>query len=190
MRGKEQGAEEGEVEHEGDRVRRRPGRRLKEHTRYTVKDLSVHTQNALPGKHKVVYSYDPARKTDKYLITNELTWEGLKVVKESFQRWTIEEFFRIWGGACVRKRPRSDNNVVPADSETGPITVQSVVRPTILENPQNFVSLIKSSEGETFLDRWLVQLNKDAIRKRVAKSDVVYLDQDADAKEVKQHVAA
>ena len=80
--------------------------------------------------------------------------------------------------------------LVSADLETGPITVQSVVRPTILENPQNFVSLIKSSEGETFLDRWLVQLNKDAIRKRVAKSDVVYLDQDADAKEVKQHVAA
>jgi len=61
--------------------------------------------------------------------------------------------------------------LVSADSKTGPITVQSVVRLSILENAQNFVSLIKSPEGEKFLNRWLAQLSKDAIRKRVTKSD-------------------
>ena len=150
--------------------------------------------NALPGRHKIVYSYDPKRKTDKYLITNELTWEGLKVVKEYFHRWTIEEFFRNakqqlnMEGACVRTEQgvtitlflltcidslfhMKIAKLVSADSKTGPITVQSVVRLSILENAQNFVSLIKSPEGEKFLNRWLAQLSKDAIRKRVTKSD-------------------
>jgi len=66
--------------------------------------------HALPGLHKVVYSYDPERKTEKYLITNELTWEGVKLVKEYFHRWVIEEFFRNakqqlnMEGACVRSK--------------------------------------------------------------------------------------
>lgn len=55
----------------------------KEKNLYTIKER-VCIINALPGKHKVVYSYDPKKKTGKYLITNELTWEGLKVVKEYF----------------------------------------------------------------------------------------------------------
>ena len=185
---------------------------LKEHTLYTVKER-VCILNALPGKHKVVYSYDPKRKTDKYLITNELTWEGLKVVKEYFHRWTIEEFFRNakqqlnMEGACVRSKQGVTITLflltcidsllhmkiaalVSADSETGPITVQSVVRLTILENAQNFVSLIKSPKGDKLLDRWLEQLRKDAVRKRVAKSDVVYLDQGANLNKAKHHVAA
>ena len=80
--------------------------------------------------------------------------------------------------------------LVSADSKTGPITVQSVVRLSILENAQNFVGLVKSPEGERFLDRWLAQLSKDAVRERVVKSEVVYLDQGTDSREASQHVAA
>jgi len=189
------------IESEGDLETGR-----EERTLYTEKKR-VCVLNALPGKHKVVCGYDPKRKTHKYLVTNELTWEGLKVVKEYFHRWTIEEFFRNakqqlnMEGACVRTEQgvtitlflltcidslfhMKIAKLVSADSKTGPITVQSVVRLSILENAQNFVSLIKSPEGEKFLNRWLAQLSKDAIRKRVVKSDVVYLDQDGGLKEV------
>ena len=185
---------------------------LEEHLLYTVKER-VCTLNALPGKHKVVYSYDPKRKTDKYLITNELTWEGLKVVKEYFHRWVIEEFFRNakqqlnMEGACVRTEQgvtitlflltcidsllhMKIVELASANSETGPITVQSIVRLSILENARNFVSLIKSPEGEEFLDRWLTQLYKDAIRKRVVKSEVMYIGEDANVKAAKRNVAA
>ena len=74
---------------------------------YKIKEKACRI-NALPGLHKVVYSYDPERGTEKYLITNELTWEGVKLVKEYFHRWVIEEFFRNakqqlnMEGACVR----------------------------------------------------------------------------------------
>jgi len=47
----------------------------------------------------------------------------------------------------------------------------------VLENAEKFVSLIKSSEGEKFLDRWLKQLKADAIRYRKAKSKIGCLDQ-------------
>ncbi|MAG13352.1 MAG: hypothetical protein CMN78_02020 [Spirochaetales bacterium] len=57
---------------------------------------------------------------------------------------------------------------IATDPETGPITVQSVVQLTTLENAQNFVSLIKSPKGDKPIDRWLEQLRKDAIRKRAA----------------------
>ena len=46
-----------------------------------------------------------------------------------------------------------------------------------MENVENFVKLIKSANGEEFLDRWVKQLKENAIRKRKVKSDVIYLDQ-------------
>jgi hypothetical protein len=156
--------------------------------------------HALPGKHKVIYSYDEEKKTRKYLITNELTWEGVKVVKEYFCRWVIEEFFRNakqqlnMEGACVRSEQgvaiklllvtcidslihMKIAKLVSANSKSGAITFQSVIRLAILENAENFVTLIKSPKGEDFLKRWLDQLKKDAIRKRKVKSEVGYLDQ-------------
>jgi len=156
--------------------------------------------NALPGRHKVVYSYDAQKGTEKYLITNALNWEGVKVVREYFKRWVIEEFFRNakqqlnMEGACVRSEQgvaiklllvtcvdslfhMQIAKLVSGDSQSGPITVQSVIRLAELENAENFVQLIKSPAGERFLKKWLAQLQKDAIRKRKVKSAVEYLDQ-------------
>ena len=134
-------------------------------------------------------------------------------MKEYFHRWVIEEFFRNakqqlnMEGACVRTEQgvtitlflltcidsllhMKIVELASANSETGPITVQSIVRLSILENARNFVSLIKSPEGEEFLDRWLTQLYKDAIRKRLVKSEVVYIGEDANVKAAKRNVAA
>jgi len=166
---------------------------------YEIKEKTCRI-HALPGLHKVVYSYDPERGTEKYLITNELTWEGVKVVKEYFHRWVIEEFFRNakqqlnMEGACVRSKQgvaitlflltcvdslfhMQIAKLVSENLQTGPITVQSIVRLAVLENAENFVRLIKSSKGERFLKRWIKQLKVDALRHRKVKSEVGYLDQ-------------
>ena len=167
---------------------------------YEIKEKTCRI-HALPGLHKIVYSYDPEKGTEKYLITNELTWEGVKLVKEYFNRWVIEEFFRNakqqlnMEGACVRSEQgvaitlflltcvdslfhKEIAKLVSVNSKSEPITVQSVVRLAVLENAEKFVSLIKSPEGEKFLDRWIKQLKADAVRQRKVKSEVGYLDQE------------
>ena len=65
----------------------------KEKVIYHLK-ISTVRLNSLPGKHRIVQSFDPAKKTTKYLLTNELTWEGIKIVTVYCHRWVIEEFFR------------------------------------------------------------------------------------------------
>jgi hypothetical protein len=171
----------------------------KEKVLYEIKEKSCRI-HALPGLHKVVYSLDPKKGTEKYLVTNELTWEGVKLVKEYFHRWVIEEFFRNakqqlnMEGACVRSKQgvaitlflltcvdslfhREIAKLVSGSSQSEPVTVQSIVRLAELENAENFVRLIKSPEGKKFLQRWIDQLSKDAIRRRKVKSEVGYLDQ-------------
>jgi hypothetical protein len=166
---------------------------------YEIKEKTCRI-HALPGLHKVVYSYDPEKRSEKYLITNELTWEGVKLVKEYFHRWVIEEFFRNakqqlnMEGACVRSKQgvaitlflltcvdslfhREIAKLVSENSKAEPITVQSIVRLAVLENAENFVSLIKSSKGEKFLKRWITQLKTDALRHRKIKSEIGYLDE-------------
>lgn len=166
---------------------------------YEIKE-QILTIHALPGKHKVIYSYDKAKETEKYLITNALTWEGIKVVKEYFCRWVIEEFFRNakqqldMEGASVRSEQGvaiklflltcidslfhiKIAKLVSENSKSGALTFQSIVRLSIYENAENFVKLIKSPEGESFLNRWLNQLKSDSIRKRKIKSEINYLDQ-------------
>ncbi len=144
---------------------------------YEIKEKTCRI-HALPGLHKVIYSYDPERGTEKYLITNELTWEGVKLVREYFHRWVIEEFFRNakqqlnMEGACVRSKQgvaitlflltcvdslfhMQIAKLVSENLQSGPITVQSIVRLAVLENAENSVNLIKSSKGETFLKWWI-----------------------------------
>ena len=48
-------------------------------------------------------------------------------------------------------------------SQSEPITVQSVIRLVELENRQNFIEMIQSIEGESFLKRWLTQLKGNVI---------------------------
>ncbi|MBM3301003.1 MAG: transposase [Deltaproteobacteria bacterium] len=167
---------------------------------YQIKEKSCRI-HALAGLHKVVYSVDPKKGTEKYLITNELSWEGVKLVKEYFHRWVIEEFFRNakqqlnMEGACVRSKQgvaitlflltcvdslfhREIARRVSVSSQSEPITVQSIVRLAELENAENFVRLIKGPQGEEFLRRWIEQLKAEAIRPRKVKSAVGYLDQE------------
>jgi hypothetical protein len=159
--------------------------------------------NSFSGKHKIIYSYDPKRESEKYLITNELTWEGIKIVKEYFHRWVIEEFFRNakqqlnMEGACVRSEQgvtitlllvsfidslfhKEIAKLVSKNLQSEPITVQSIVRLAEIENVENLAKLIKSPKGDAFLKKWIKHLKDNALIKRKVKSEVIYLDQKVD----------
>lgn len=66
--------------------------------------------------------------------------------------------------------------LVSINSQSGPITVQSIVRLAVLENTENFVQMIKGLRGKEFLDRWILQLKADAVRHCKVKSEAGYLD--------------
>jgi len=59
-------------------------------------------------------------------------------------------------------------------SQSEPITVQSVIRLVELENRQNFIEMIQSIEGESFLKRWLTQLKGNVIIVQKVESYIEY----------------
>ena len=59
-----------------------------------------------------------------------------------------------------------------------------------LENAKSFVNLIRSDEGDKFIERWLSQLQEDAVRERKIKSQVNYIyDENNNIKEELDDVA-
>lgn len=170
-----------------------------ERTLYKVQRV-VARIHAFPGKHVIVRSFDVEKKTVKYLITNELTWEGAKVIHEYCQRWVIEEFFRNakqlldMEGACIR----SEQGVAitlflvtlldallhlevfrraSIDPQSEPITVQSIIRVQQIKNIQNFIEVIQDEEQrDEFLQKWVSQLEEDAIQPRRKRYPLVELE--------------
>ena len=170
-----------------------------ERTLYKVQRVAAKV-HALPGKHVIVRSFDVEKKTIKYLISNELSWEGAKVIHEYCQRWVIEEFFRNakqllnMEGACIR----SEQGVAIAlflvtlldallhlevfrraslDPQSEPITVQSIIRLQQIENIQNFIEVIQDEEQrDEFLEKWVSQLEEDAIQPRRKRYQLVELE--------------
>lgn len=171
----------------------KPEKSLYEFKRTVIK---IH---AFAGKHVLIRSYDLERETVKYLITNELTWEGVKILTEYSHRWVIEEFFRNAKqllnieGACIR----SEQGVTLAlflvtlldalfhleivrrtslNSQTEPVTVQSIQRLAQLENIQNLIKIIRDNDRrDEFLKHWVNQLEDDAIRYRRKRYELVEL---------------
>jgi SRSO17 transposase len=169
---------------------------------------AVVKMRAYAGKHKVVRSYDPTRQTVKYLITNALSWEAVKVITEYSVRWVIEEFFRNakqlldMEGACVRSKQgvalalflvtyvdallhfevyrRSASKHSPSE----PVTVQSIIRLAQLENVENFITIVEDTEQwMSFRDRWVAVLKKHAVRERTVRKPLVELDPSRPAQE-------
>lgn len=171
----------------------------RERTLYKIR-RAVAKIHVFPGKHVIVRSFDVEKKTTKYLITNELTWEGAKVIHEYCQRWVIEEFFRNakqlldMEGACIR----SEQGVAIAlflvtlldallhlevfrraseNPQTDPLTVQSIIRLQQIANIQNFIEVIQDEEQrDEFLEKWVSQLEEDAIRHRRKRYELVELE--------------
>jgi hypothetical protein len=156
---------------------------------------------AYAGTHNVIRSYDPTRQTVKFLITNALSWEAVKVITEYSVRWVIEEFFRNakqlldMEGACVRSKQgvtlalflvtyvdallhfevyqRSASKHSPSE----PVTVQSIIRLAHLENVESFIHIVEDTEQWIpFRDRWLTVLKKHALRERTLRKPLVEIE--------------
>ena len=168
----------------------------KEKVLYQLKVATIKL-NSIPGKHRIVESIDPAKQTTKYLLTNKLTWEGIKIIKTYSNRWVIEEFFRNakqlldMEGATVR----SEQGVTLAlclvswidfllhlenykQSTAGKLTKESLTIPSIVrqaqyENLEAFLEKIK--EDEDFVQRWCEVEKSNINRNRKKRKELVRL---------------
>ena len=155
--------------------------------------------NAISGKHRLVESIDPAAQKSKYLISDKLTWEAVKMISVYALRWNIEEFFRNakqltdMEGATIR----SEQGVTLALclvswidfllhhenyklSTAGKLTKESLTIPSIVRNAQyeNLKAFLeKVRNDEDFVDKWL-KVEKERIeRKRKKRFQLVELNQ-------------
>ena len=177
----------------------------KEKVLYHVKFSTVRL-NAIPGKHRLVESYDPNKMTTKYLLTNELTWESTKIISVYSYRWVIEEFFRNakqltdMEGVTIR----SEQGVTLAlclvswidfllhyenykQSTAGKLTKESLTIPSIVrqlqfENLEAFLDRVQ--RDEKFVAKLLAVTQENINRNRKKANDLVLFG-DSNAQEEK-----
>lgn len=168
----------------------------KEKVLYHTKTDTVNLSSL--GKHRVLESIDPIKKTTKYLVTNELTWEAVKIISVYSGRWVIEEFFRNakqlldMEGAIVRSEQgvtlalclvswidfllhhenykRSTVKGLPKES----LTIPSIIRQAQYENLEAFIEKIKD---ESFVKRWFKLEEEKINRKRKKRKELVEINQ-------------
>ena len=168
-----------------------------EKTLYYVKIETVYL-NSIPGKHRVIESTDPVRKTVKYLLTNELSWEPSKIITVYGNRWVIEEFFRNakqlsdMEGVTVRSEQgitvslclvfwidfllhyenhkQSTSEKLPKDS----LTIPSIIRRAQYENLEAFIGRVQNEED--FVTKWTEAEKRKINRKRKIRKELVEID--------------
>jgi hypothetical protein len=174
----------------------------KEKVLYHAKIANVRL-NSIAGKHRVVESFDPEKKTAKYLLTDQLTWEAVKIISTYANRWVIEEFFRNakqltdMEGATIRSEQgvtislclvswidsllhlENWKRSIAGELTREPLTVPSMVRRAQYENLQAFLERIE--EDKDFVERWLDVEKEYVNRKRKKRYELIDLD-DREAK--------
>jgi hypothetical protein len=161
--------------------------------------ISTVRLNAIPEKQRLVESFDPIKKTTKYLITNELTWESTKIISTYNYRWVIEEFFRNakqltdMEGATIR----SEQGVTLAlylvswidfllhhenykQSISGELTKESLTIPSIVRQLQyeNLLEVLSRVQNEKeFVAKWLDVTRKKIYRNRKKHKELVLLNE-------------
>ena len=155
--------------------------------------------NAFTGKHRIAESVDPVKGTRKYLISDQLNWDPIKMVSAYSQRWVIEEFFRNakqladMEGVSIR----SEQGVTLAlclvswidfllhfenyeQSTAGELSKESLTIPSIVRQWQfeNFKALIQRvQDDETFVEKWIQVQSQQMYRKRKKRKPLILLDQ-------------
>jgi hypothetical protein len=161
--------------------------------------------NAVSGKHRVVESMDVESGTFKYFISDQLTWEAVKMIKSYSFRWVIEEFFRNakqlsdMEGATIRSEQgvtlalclvswidfllhlenykQSTAGKLPQDS----LTIPSIVRRAKFENLTAFIK--KVVKDRKFVEKWLKVEGERIYRKRKEQYDLIELGTVTDAED-------
>ncbi len=165
---------------------------------YDLKVTSL-TLNAFSGKYRLVQSYDPTKKTIKYLLSNELNWEAQKIISAYSCRWVIEEFFRNakqltdMEGACLRSKQgvtlalclvswidfllHHENYKHCAANKLSkePLTVQSIIRRSQAENAEAFIEKVKNDDE--FREKWIDTMKQGIYRQRKKHSELITFDE-------------
>ena len=170
----------------------------KEKALYHVKVATIRLKS-IPGKHRIIESVDPVKQSTKYLFTNQLTWEGTRIISNYSHRWIIEEFFRNakqlsdMEGATIRSKQgvtlalclvswidsllhfenykQSTAEKLPKE----PLTVPSIVRRAQYDNLISFIDQVQNEED--FICKWL-KVEKESIeRKRKIHYELVEIDE-------------
>lgn len=168
----------------------------KEKVLYHVKIATVRL-NSFSDKHRIVESIDPTTGTTKYLLTNKLTWEAIKIITIYNNRWVIEEFFRNakqlldMEGATVRSEQgvtlalclvtwidfllhlENWNKCVAGKLPKESQTIPSIVRQLQFENLEAFIEKIKD---EDFIKRWVETEKESLERKRKPRKELVVIE--------------
>ena len=158
--------------------------------------------NSIPGRHRVVESYDPFAKTRKYLLTDQLTWEASKILTVYTFRWVIEEFFRNakqltdMEGATVRSEQgvtltlclvswidfllhlENHKRGIAEKLSKGSLTIPSIVRQFQHENTEAVIKKIQTEDD--FARKWLEAEEKNIVRKRKPRKDLEMLENSED----------
>ena len=170
----------------------------KEKTLYHVKIATVRLKS-ITGKHRIIESVDPVKQSTKYLLTDQLTWEGTKIISNYSHRWVIEEFFRNakqltdMEGATIRSEQgvtislclvswidsllhlenykQSTAGKLPKE----PLTVPSIVRRAQFDNLLAFVDRVRKEED--FIHKWLAVEKEYIERKRKTHYELIKLDE-------------
>ncbi len=176
----------------------------KEKVLYHTK-ISTIRLNSFSDKQRVVESYDPIKKTTKYLLTDQLTWEATKIISAYDCRWVIEEFFRNakqltdMEGATIRSEQGvtltlclvswidsllhfENYKLCTADKlPKEPLTVPSIIRRAQYENMECFIERIRTDES--FVQKWYEVEKKYMNWKRKIKTELVKIKNAADQTE-------
>jgi SRSO17 transposase len=150
--------------------------------------------NSIVGKHRVVESINPATKTTKYLLTNELTWESSKTISTYSYRWVIEEFFRNAKQLLDMEgvNVRSEQGITTAlclvfyidfllhlenceniaeSSQKESKTVPSIIRRFQHENQLKFIEKVQLDEE--FIRKWISVESDKVDRNRKTHKDLI-----------------
>ncbi len=159
--------------------------------------------NAFSGKHRVISSVDPVKQTTKYLVTDQLNWDSIKIVSVYSQRWVIEEFFRNakqladMEGASIRSEQgitvtlclvswidfllhlENYEQSTAGELSKESLTIPSIVRQWQYENIKAVVERIQCEE--TFVEQWLQIAKRDLCRKRKKRKELIVIHESGDS---------
>ncbi|MCI4627232.1 MAG: transposase [Candidatus Magnetoovum sp. WYHC-5] len=160
---------------------------------YHVKIATIRL-NSIPGTHRVIESRDVNKKTTKYFLTDQLTWEARKIIQVYTYRWVIEEFFRNakqlldMEGATIRSEQgvtlalclvswidflfhiENYKHCTAGELSKEPLTIPSIVRQLQYENLNSFMDKIKNEED--FVKKWFEFEKKNTERKREKQKEL------------------
>ncbi|MBF0593203.1 MAG: transposase [Nitrospirae bacterium] len=160
---------------------------------YHVKIATIRL-NSIAGIHRVIESRDIGKKSTKYFLTDQLTWESRKIIQVYTCRWVIEEFFRNakqlldMEGATIRSEQgvtlalclvswidflfhiENYKQCTAGELSKEALTVPSIVRQLQYENLNSFMDKIK--DDDDFVKKWLEIEKKNTEKKRERQKEL------------------